>query len=68
MSSNTDKPMTWRDGVTYWQEWAKLPDAATDIMEDIPRMARFYAALETCIDLDLDMPADLVRGLGMDKP
>lgn len=54
--------MTWREGVDYWRRWARRTDG--DIVVDAARITAFYEALVRH-DLDGQMPAELVKELGM---
>jgi hypothetical protein len=54
--------MTWREGVDYWRRWARRTDG--DIVVDAARITAFYEALVRH-DLDDQMPAELVKELGM---
>ena len=54
--------MTWAEGVDYWRRSARRTDG--DIVVDAARITAFYEALVRH-DLDDQMPAELVKELGM---
>jgi hypothetical protein len=61
--------MTWREGVEYWRAWARSTDG--DIIDDGPRITRFYEAMvdynkASPLRLDDPMPPELVKELGME--
>jgi hypothetical protein len=58
--------MTWREGVTYWREWARK---GGDISRDEAlTISMFYDMMMNArANLDDEMPPELVQQLGMSK-